>query len=399
LWRRFDPAPIVAYTCAAFLPVLREDAMSTMLAPEPAALIAVPAATSSGAAKPVKRWLVGPWFDLFFLANFAWPIAALLYYVRSLDQESIFGANDELDTLTIFQVYFLSTPHRWITLVLVFCDSDRFWKSPAKFGGLGLGLVALALALVAITLNLPYLVSLVGFEMPMRYVGNSLILLTMLDYVWNAWHFAAQHAGISRIYGRMARPEQSLPHAEFEKMALRVIVLWVFFRFAFYMAMHSGYGGGIEGLAPWLPWLDPLAFVPGVILLARELKAFRAACLGRLLYMGSVMAIYAAQLVAIHLENTPWMMAFFFAGAIFHAVEYLAICNWSVQKRTTGIWNYQITRTGLALFAFMAILGAANWLVNAQSVYAWQLITLLVSFLHYGYDGIIWKAKPAAKAS
>ena len=368
--------------------------MSTMLAPLPAASLAAPAAAS--AAKPVKRWLVGPWFDLFFLANLAWPVAALVYYLRSLHQEASLGANDELDTLMIFQVYFLSTPHRWITLVLVFCDSDRFWKSPAKFGGLGLGLVALGLALVALTLNLPYLVSLVGIEMPMRYVGNSLVLLTMLDYVWNAWHFAAQHAGISRIYGRVARPEQSLPHAEFEKMALRTLVLWVFFRFAVFMAMRSGYGDGIAWLTPWLPWLDPLAFVPCVILLAREIRAFRAACLGRLCYMGSAMAIYAAQLVAIHLENKPWMMAFFFAGAIFHAVEYLAICNWSVQKRTTGIWNYQITRTALALFAFMAILGAANWFVNAQSVYAWQLITLLVSYLHYAYDGIIWKAKPAA---
>src|SRR5207245_2419888 len=135
------------------------------------------------------------------------------------------------------------------------------------------------------------------------------------------------------------------------------------------------------------------AFVPCGILLWREMAAFRAPCLGRLLYIGSVSAIYAAQLTAIRLENTPWMMAFFFAGAIFHAIEYLAICNWSVQKRTTGIWHYQITRTALALFAFMAILGAANWLVNAQSVYAWQLITLLVSFLHYAYDGIIWRVK------
>jgi hypothetical protein len=109
--------------------------------------------------------------------------------------------------------------------------------------------------------------------------------------------------------------------------------------------------------------------------------------------MASVIALYSAQLVAIRLENGPWMMAFFFAGAIFHAVEYLAICNWSVQKRTTGIWQYQMTRTGLALLVFMALLGAVNWLVNAQSVYFWSLGTLLVSLLHYAYDGIIWKAK------
>ena len=66
-----------------------------------------------------------------------------------------------------------------------------------------------------------------------------------------------------------------------------------------------------------------------------------------------------------------------------------------MQKRTTGIWHYQITRTGLAVVVFMAVLGAVNYFVNAQSVYAWQLMTLLVSLLHYAYDGIIWKAKKA----
>ena len=114
-----------------------------------------------------------------------------------------------------------------------------------------------------------------------------------------------------------------------------------------------------------------------------------------MLYLGSVVGIYSAQLLAIRLGSIPWMVAFFFAGAVFHAVEYLAICNWAVQKRTTGIWQYQISRTGLALLVFMGILGLANWFVNEQSVYAWQLMTLLVSLLHYGYDGIIWKAKPA----
>ena len=37
----------------------------------------------------------------------------------------------------------------------------------------------------------------------------------------------------------------------------------------------------------------------------------------------------------------------------------------------------------------------SNWLIAWQSLYVWTLITLLVSLLHYGYDGIIWRAKPA----
>jgi hypothetical protein len=220
----------------------------------------------------------------------------------------------------------------------------------------------------------------------------------MLDYIWNAWHFAAQHAGISRIYGRMARPDQSADHAEFEKAAIRTVVLWVFFRFAIHLGMESEYGAGLRWLPDWLVWIDPLVYLPAIMLVAREVSVLRPQGLGRLLYIASVIGIYSAQLLAIRVGSTPWMIAFFFAGAVFHAVEYLAICNWAVQKRTSGIWHYQITRTGLALLIFMAILGAANWFVNAQSVYAWQLMTLLVSLLHYAYDGIIWKAKPTAKA-
>ena len=351
--------------------------MSTALASQPVA--AFPA--TSIAAKPTKTWLVGPWFDLLFLANLAWPVAGLLYFLRPSDAQGP-------DVLSFFQIYFLSTPHRWITLVLVFCDSERFWKEPVKFGGMAIGLVLLGFALVGAAYLAPG-------DSPGANLTSSLVLLMMLDYIWNAWHFAAQHAGISRIYGRTTRPEQSLPHAEFEKTALRVLVLWVFFRFAVHMASVSEYAASVDWLTPWLGYIDPFALVLPAILIYREATTFRAQCIGRLGYIVSVIALYTAQLLAIRLGSGPWMMAFFFAGAVFHAVEYLAICNWSVQKRTTGIWRYQITRTGLALFVFMALIGAVNYLVNAKSVYAWYLVTLLVSLLHYAYDGIIWRAKPA----
>jgi hypothetical protein len=358
--------------------------MSTALAPQPIA--AAPLAPSAAAIKPAKTWLVGPWFDLVFLANLAWPVAVLLYFLRPIDDQGP-------DVLSFFQVYFLSTPHRWITLVLVFCDSDRFWKEPAKFGGLAVALMTLGLVLVGVAAFLPEIAGLIGVSV--GAMTSSLVLLMMLDYIWNAWHFAAQHAGIARIYGRTTRPEQSLPDAEFEKTALRTLVLWVFFRFAVHMASVSQYAAGVEWLRPWLGFVDPFALILPAILIFREVKAFRAQCLGRLCYICSVVAVYSAQLLAIRLESTTWMMGFFFAGAVFHAVEYLAICNWSVQKRTTGIWQYQIMRTGLALGVFMALIGAVNYLVNAQSVYAWYLLTLLVSLLHYAYDGIIWRAKPA----
>jgi hypothetical protein len=363
--------------------------MSTTLAPTPSALVLAPA-PAIRVAKGAKTWLVGPWFDLLFIANIAWPLIVLLTITFSIDTA---------DPLNLFVMYFISTPHRWITLVLVFGDSDRIGKEPAKFGGLALGLVALGLVLVGIAAILPRLAVAMGIADTLPYLADSLDLLMMLDYVWNAWHFAAQHAGIARIYGRMTRPQQLLQHAEFEKTAIRTLVLWVFFRLAVCLAASSAYGQGVRWLGPWLEWIDPVVMILPIILLVREIRAYRPECRGRLLYMASVIALYGAQLVAIRMENGLAMRALFLAGAVFHAVEYLAICNWSVQKKTTGVWRHQLTRTGVAMLVFMGVLGITNWVIALHSQYLWALVTLLVSLLHYAYDGIIWRARPAVKAS
>jgi hypothetical protein len=340
----------------------------------PAVVPAPPAAP----AKPAKTWLVGPLFDSLLVANLTWPAVVLLALV---------GPGAFVDgPLTALQVYFLSTPHRWITLVLVFFDRDRFWAQPWKFGGLAVGLIGLGLALVAL-----------GAAWPRA--AHSLVLLMMLDYVWNAWHFAAQHAGIARIYGRATRPEQSLKAASFEKMAIRTLVLWTFFRTAVASARHSPYVdlSGMPGLFTALEWLDPLVLVAPLVLLARELGTYRPECRGRVLYIGSVVAMYAAQVLAIRAEQYALTAALFLGAAIFHATEYLAVCAWSVRKKTTGVWRYTAPRLGLAVLAFMVVMMISNMLIMSASWYAWALMTLLVSLLHYAYDGIIWRAKPAAK--
>jgi hypothetical protein len=41
------------------------------------------------------------------------------------------------------------------------------------------------------------------------------------------------------------------------------------------------------------------------------------------------------------------------------------------------------------------VLGLAAYLVSSQWAYTWALATLLVSLLHYAYDGMIWRARPA----
>lgn len=337
---------------------------------QPSVGMAAPVAASP---KPVKTWLVSPMFDLLFVANVLWwPLAVVL---------SLEAVPAIMGPLSLFQVYFLSTPHRWITLVMVFFDTDRFWKEPVRFGGIGLSLVVGGLGLVWASTFWPQATS-------------SLMLLMMVDYAWNAWHFAAQHAGIARIYSRMSRPDLNEKSVIFERTALRLLVLWAFFRQAMYVGSQKDAFQGIVGWMPGVSLLDAVMIAPALFVLVKEFRDVQLASRGRLVYLASVITLYSVQLMAIRAENMAWMQALFLGTAVFHATEYLAIVNWSVQKRTSGIWQYQLSRTTLAVVVFMLLLGVTSLAIDKSSAYTWALVTLLVSLLHYAYDGMIWKSKP-----
>ena len=108
------------------------------------------------------------------------------------------------------------TPHRWITLILVFLDPDQREQRPRTYTGMFLCCVAVCLG--AIALGRAFGIGLEAF-----YV------LLMLDYLWNTWHFASQHHGVYRIYGRMSR-RVPMPAERVERYALRAFVVYVLLR-------------------------------------------------------------------------------------------------------------------------------------------------------------------------
>lgn len=335
----------------------------------------------AGAADNKRAWLVNPWFDLFLVANILWPLAMLISY----------DGNPWLKPpLTFLQMYFLSTAHRWITVLLVFCDPDRFWKEPVRFGGIGILLLALGLTLVGISQFFPH-------------TTDSLSLLMMLDYAWNSWHFAAQHAGISRIYSRVAKTQITPKQVDFERMAIRVLVLWAFFRLALMVGVDgmlaaSTHYDSFKTAHTWIGCLDPLFLLPMAMLIVREIREYSPRQLGRLAYILSVAVLYGGWLLAMQAGARNLLGGLFIASGIFHATEYLSIVNWSVQKKTTGIWRYRISRTGVGVVVFILVVGFAHLAVNARYAYGLTLATLLVSLLHYAYDGMIWKSRPKPKS-
>lgn len=354
------------------------------------ALLTVPQVDSTrtltrgaGAGSP---WLVSPAFDLLFVANLGWPllVAALLAWGPELQSG-----------VSFWQIYFVTTPHRWITLALVFLDRDRLRERPLAFATVGCVVVVGCLAWKA--------------------QAGGLTCLLLIDYLWNAWHFASQHSGILRLYSRQARPRQ--PGSAFvEKLLVRTFALYVLvrvsglawpllgaplssadtlrddpFRFEFEAALQ---------VADWLILIVPAA----MIWTARS--SFSRLERGRGLYLASFLALYLSLLGAAHAGRTDVVLLLMVVLALFHATEYLAVVTWTVQRRkeprrlveTRGRGGRNLLAAvaphwGLALAVFCGALGIAGWLSDRVAIESWLTANVVVSFLHYAYDGMIWKQR------
>jgi hypothetical protein len=310
-------------------------------------------------------WLVGPWFDLFFIANLAWPLLFLIQF-----GDGFAGR----DSLRFWQLYYITTPHRWITLLIVFADRDRFLQRRTAF---------LTLAACAIVLC-------VG----VRLSTGALTCLLAIDYVWNAWHFASQHHGIYRIYARRADPAPA-PGQMLEKWSMRFFLLYVILRVASATWSDEAWENAL-GKCDWLAVLVPIWLV------ARDVRLSRAKSAARTSYLVSVGCLYVSLLWAVHERQLGLVLAMSTASALFHAVEYLALVSWSVRQRHSGagsrmgILAHLVPRWGIALAVFVVVLGAGGWLIDQRYVETWLLINVIVAFLHYAYDGLIWRRRASA---
>lgn len=321
-------------------------------------------AAAARPARPKQGWLFGPWVDLLFVANLLWPAVFLLELSGGLDMQS---------GVKFWQVYFVTMPHRWITLALVFLDRNRFNQRPVAF-------TAIALVVLALCVGV-------------RVSTGALTCLLAVDYVWNAWHFAAQHHGIFRIYGRMSEPSRQ-GGLRLEKVAMRLFLCYVPVRVA-------GWSWSYPQLETWFLRIDYLMVLIPAVLIARELWVARREALGRIVYLVSVCAIYLALMWATHTRRANLVLMLATASALFHATEYLAVVTWAVRRGQdknsfAGAMAYLAPRWGLSLAAFAVVLGLAGWMADQHVMQAWLLVNVVVAFLHYTYDGMIWKVRRKA---
>jgi hypothetical protein len=359
--------------------------------------------TTATTATTRSPWISGPWFDLLCIANIFWPLMMLLIYgfgqiqqaewFKQINEE--YGLNLVVKfetTLDFWLVYLLITPHRWVTLALVFGDAQKFQERSRMFMWIAL-LAALFVLINAVT-------------------TEELVLVLLVDYVWNAWHFGAQHSGVSRIYARIAHPGDQR-WALLEKILLRTFFVYVILRAGIPLMNQNSRAvwlGWFDNLTPYFYYSDwPMLALPLTVLMT-EVVRFHQLAWGRMIYLVSVCSLYSGIMLCSHYnqipnQGQPITAGLLLAVTIFHSTEYLGIVSWSVRKtyarREQGFLPFVAKHWSLSLPLFMLGLGTGAYFLHhhdEQMQRAWFGLNAIVSFMHYAYDGMIWKSRPSKSA-
>jgi hypothetical protein len=309
-----------------------------------------------------RGWVVSPAFDLLFLANLGWLLLLLP------------GLATRADTAVDFwQVYFLTLPHRWLTLVLVVADADRR-------GGRGRRLTAVALALAAVVVA--------G-----AVATDTLLCLVVVDFVWNAWHFGSQHAGVLRMYAR--KVGGGVPWLE--RWGVRLFVTYAAVRAAGWL---TGWAGPDSPFLAALRAADLAVLVVPAALLVTNLAGATRDRVGKLAYLSSVCALYTGFVLSLRAEAPGWVVLFAAAGSMFHAVEYLAVVTHYARRRrevgSGGAFRVLARYWLFFLGAYVLVLGTAGVLLSEPDsglAEFWAALNLWAAFVHYAYDGMIWKLR------
>ena len=321
----------------------------------------VPAPLSESIDKPRSDrggWIVSPVFDLLFVCNIAW----LTLLIPGM-------ANRNETAIDFWQVYFITLPHRWITLVLVLADPDRREQRGRR------------LAIIAATMA----AAVAGTQL----FSGAFLCLAIVDFLWNAWHFASQHAGILRIYGRKQHPSPQ----NLERWAIRLFVTYAILRTP----------GWVEGWS-WDPQALTIAdagilLIPAAMML-RSLIGIAQMTMGKFAYLTSVCGVYTGMIVAANVREGKWILVFSTASALFHATEYLAIVtHYSWNRQTIGSRGLFARMAGQwtsLLLIYLVMLGCLGTLLDASNSRlreAWIGLNLWAAFTHYAFDGMIWKLR------
>ena len=118
---------------------------------------------------------------------------------------------------------------------------------------------------------------------------------------------------------------------------------------------------------------------------------------GKVIYLSSVCALYAGLIMALRHHHHALIAPLVVASAAFHAVEYMAIVTFYAWRRAghgSASLFQRMARNWLAILAaFVIIWGLFSTFATNQFHQLWFGLNLWAAFMHYAYDGLIWKLR------
>ena len=312
--------------------------------------------------RPISPWIVSAPFDLLLLSNLCWPL--LLIPGLSTSTETV---------IDFWQVYYLTLPHRWITLFLVMVDPDRRNNRNWLF-------VSMALIFAALIAG--------------TYFGSKAFLcLGLVDYVWNGWHFASQHSGVLRIYTRKCGGGSEW----LERWGLRFFLFYVILRTSstiLWSLESNALANNVASALDWTVLAIPIAIE------VSNLWGWSRDRLPKMIYLNSVLLLYSGYLLASYFQQPRFVLCFATAASLFHAIEYLAIVSNYANRRehigSDGLIRKLSVHWTLILCVFALSIGTLGVWASAPSHgynVIWQGVNLWAAFTHYAFDGVIWKLR------
>lgn len=328
-----------------------------------------------------QKWIRSPAYDLVFL-SFGW-IAVLIPFLLS---------DPKPTGLLILIVLIFNFMHRNLTHFLVYGDRQVFRERKKSYIALPIfffGLAAVCLLASSRGLN----------TKPM------LLLLLLASNLWNFYHTIAQKVGILRVYSRKSGVGSS-------PLDRGVLYSWFGFLLVTLPTLPSvknqvislAYSGHmiVEKWEPLIPLLEILSLgvflvsvVATVLYVRRELSS--SFSIPKNIFLVSVLSLYAL-----------FFYDFFTAFVVFsfsHSLEYIAFSVlYSLRKYRDEASPVFLTRLvrhkGLLLGVSLGLIGLSYpvWTTFSPQTFIWFFPA--TSFLHYLYDGWIWKIrKPAVGQS
>ncbi len=327
------------------------------------------------------QWIQGPVFDSVFF-GFAWVAVLLAFWLVDRHLPAAWGR-----TALLGVVLMVTALHRHLTFPLVYADGEQFRQRKLSYIFFPILFGVLTVSAIVFRKHAPLLMVLV--------IGSAL---------WNFYHTLMQKMGILRVYARKAGPAR--PWVD------KAMIFSWFFSLFFLLGSMPWVVKQVSGLAlsghylikVLTPALKVFPYLAGLSLAVSLAVSFLYAKQEfsrpegfhwpKNLFMSSILALYGL-----------FFYDFFIAYVAFgfsHAVEYIAFVNIYSRKKYprlsegSSLMARWMRRPGLSSGVYCAvILGLfIPWFLYSRPSYGYYILG--TSFLHFLYDGWIWKVRKPA---